>query len=208
MLIRILSVAFFLPTKVIPDYTAAKVMYRATSVKDHTKLQASLMKILNAAAESTGCTVKITEEMQYKPVLTNEILANRYADYTEQLGVKYPPRAVQEAAPSGSTDMGNVAYHVPGIHPVFNIASLDGVIDPSISNHSIGFTAQAKTEVAHSATLRSAKGLALTGLDVLLEDGFAEAAKRNFDENASKEGVSHIAQKLKALAIPGGCGCH
>ncbi|KAF9363346.1 hypothetical protein BGX34_004363 [Mortierella sp. NVP85] len=193
---------------IIPDYTAGKILYRATNVDDHAKLRANLMRILNAAAESTGCTVKVTEEMNYKPVPQNELLAARYALYTEQLGVKYWPRPVQEAAPSGSTDMGNVAYYLPGIHPVYNITSLDGGIDTSVSNHSIKFTEQAKTDVAHEATWRSAKGLALTGLDVLIEDGFSDAVRRDFEVNVPKEGVSGLAQKMKALASSGGCGCH
>ncbi|KAF9922183.1 hypothetical protein BGZ65_009803 [Modicella reniformis] len=192
---------------IIPDYTAGKILYRATSTDDHVKLHKSLVNILNAAAESTGCTVKITKEMEFKSVSNNEILAARYTIYTEQLGVKYSPRSVQEALPSGSTDMGNVVHYLPGIHPMYNLSNLEGIIDKSISNHSIEFTEKAKTDVAHVATLRSAKGLALTGLDVLLEDGFSEAVKHDFDENVSNGGAE-IARNLKALASSGGCGCH
>lgn len=195
---------------VIPDYAAGKILYRATSAENHTKIHNNVLRILNAAAESTGCTVKITEEMEYQPVPHNEHLAARYAQYTTDLGVKYPSRAAQEAAPSGSTDMGNVAHYVPGIHPVYNLSNLDSIIDPTISNHSIEFTAKAKTEVAHLATLRSAKGLAMTGLDVLLEDGFAEAVKADFEQNVGKSGVSSLKQMKSALAAvsAGGCGCH
>ncbi|KAI8355889.1 hypothetical protein B0O80DRAFT_480685 [Mortierella sp. GBAus27b] len=175
---------------IIPDYTSGKILYRSTNMSDHAKLQKSLFKILNAAAESTGCTVKITEEMNYKPVPQNEVLAVRYTKYTEELGARYPSRAAQEAAPSGSTDMGNVAYHLPGIHPVYNMGSMEDIIDPTISNHSIEFTEKAKSEVAHATTLRSAKGLALTGLDILIEEGFSEAVRRDFDEKVPKE-VSH-----------------
>ncbi|KAG0356341.1 hypothetical protein BC939DRAFT_449979 [Gamsiella multidivaricata] len=195
---------------IIPDYAAGKFLYRATNIDDHRKIRDSVMKILNAAADSTGCTVKITEEMEYKPVPNNELLAARYAAYTEDLGVKYVPRAIQEAAPSGSTDMGNVAHYLPGIHPVFNIASLEGAIDTEVSNHSIRFTEQAKTEVAHAATLRSAKGLAMTGVDVVLEPGFSEAAWDDFEKRVPKEGVDSVEEKLKTLASvsTGGCGCH
>ncbi|KAF8927671.1 hypothetical protein EDD21DRAFT_212320 [Dissophora ornata] len=195
---------------IIPEYAAGKIMFRATNVDDHKKLRGNVMRILNAAAESSGCTVKITEEMEYKPVPHNELLASRYTAYTEDLGVKYIPRAMQEAAPSGSTDMGNVAHYVPGIHPVYNIVSLDGEISTEVSNHSIMFTEQAKTEVAHKATLRSAKGLALTGVDVLVEEGFSEAVKDDFEKRVPKEGVDSAVQRLKVFstANAGGCGCH
>ncbi|KAF8943281.1 hypothetical protein BGZ47_005557 [Haplosporangium gracile] len=196
---------------IIPDYASGKIMYRATSADDHTKVHDAVMKVIHAAAEATGCTVKITKEMEYQPVPINEHLASRYASYTGDLGVKYLPRAVQESLPSGSTDMGNVAHVVPGIHPVFNIIGLNGEIDRSISNHSFGFVAQAKAEVAHEASLRSAKGLALTGLDVLIEDDFAAAIKDSFEKQVLKggSGLSSLEQKFKAMAgIGAGCGCH
>ncbi|KAG9069360.1 hypothetical protein KI688_010260 [Linnemannia hyalina] len=196
---------------IIPDYASGKIMYRATSADDHAKVYDAVMKVVNAAADATGCTVKITKEMEYQPVPINEHLASRYASYTAGLGVKYLPRAVQESLPSGSTDMGNVAHVVPGIHPVFNIVGLNGEIDRSVSNHSFGFVAQAKAEVAHEASLRSAKGLALTGLDVLIEEGFAASIKDSFERQVPKgsSGLSSLEQKFKAMAgIGAGCGCH
>jgi len=183
-------------------------MYRATNQDDHVKVHDNVLRVLNAAAEATGCTVKIHKEMEYKSVPHNELMAGRYASYTADLGVNYLPRAMQEAAPCGSTDMGNVAHYLPGIHPVYNIVSLEGHIDVSVSNHSIKFTEQAKTEVAHSATIRSAKGLALTGLDVLIEPGFAEAVKADFDKRVPKD-VSQAEHKMaRAVINAGGCGCH
>ncbi|KAG0028061.1 hypothetical protein BGZ81_005067 [Podila clonocystis] len=192
---------------IIPEYAEGHLLYRATNAADHQKLHDNVVRILNAAAESSGCTVKITKEMEYQPVPHNELLAGRYAQYTEDLGIKYLPRAMQEAAPSGSTDMGNVAHYVPGIHPVYNIVGLNGELDLSVSNHSIRFTEQAKTEVAHEATLRSAKGLALTGLDVLIEPGFAEAVRADFEARVPKGGNAALQMKARA-AVGAGCGCH
>ncbi|KAG0349314.1 hypothetical protein BG005_011049 [Podila minutissima] len=192
---------------IIPEYAEGHILYRATSAADHQKLHDNVVRILNAAAESTGCTVKLTKEMEYQPVPHNELLAGRYAQYTEDLGTKYLPRAMQEALPSGSTDMGNVAHYVPGIHPVYNIVGLNGELDLTVSNHSIRFTEQAKTEVAHEATLRSAKGLALTGLDLLVEPGFAEAVKADFEARVPKGGNAVLQMKARA-AVGAGCGCH
>ncbi|KAF9154196.1 hypothetical protein BGX21_003071 [Mortierella sp. AD011] len=198
---------------IIPAYASGHIMFRSTSVEDHRKLGNDVVRIVEAAAESTGCTVKITRESEYKPVPNNEFLAARYAAYTEELGVKYAPRSVQESLPSGSTDMGNVAHYLPGIHPVYNITSLEGEMDPDVLNHTIKFTEQAKTEVAHAATLRSAKGLALTGLDIVIEEGFSEAVRDDFEKRVPKEGDGSVAsavQRMKDLASlsAGGCGCH
>ncbi|KAG0201368.1 hypothetical protein BGX28_005793 [Mortierella sp. GBA30] len=170
---------------------AGKIIYRSINSADHAKLYDDIYRILNAAAESTGCTVKITKEMEYKSLPVNELLASRYTAYTMELGVKYIPRKMQETAPGASTDMGNVAHYCPAIHPGFNIMNLESVIDTSVSNHTIEFTAKAKTEVAHLAVLRSTKGLALTGLDVLVEEGFAEAVREDFERRVPKERVHH-----------------
>ncbi|KAF9432562.1 hypothetical protein BGZ76_010635 [Entomortierella beljakovae] len=196
---------------IIPAYTSGQVIFRSTDINDHAKLHDDVARVLNAAAESNGCTVKMMREMDYKPVPHNEVLAARYAAYTEELGVKYVPRSVQEAAPSGSTDMGNVAHYLPGIHPLFNISSLNGEIDKEVLNHTIKFTEQSKKDIAHVATIRSAKGLALTGVDVLVEEGFSEAARKNFEKTVPSDGtVASTTQYLKDLASvsSGGCGCH
>ena len=181
-------------------------MYRAVTIKDNNKLFDSIQQILEASADSTGCTVKITREMEYLPMPHNEHMAERYTEYMTDLGVRYLPRAEQEGRPSGSTDMGNVGHYLPGLHPGFNIVALDGSSDPDISNHSIRFTEQAKTEVAHVASLRSAKGLALTGLDVLIEPGFAEAVKEDFKKIPKASDLEH--SMARAAISAGGCGCH
>ncbi|KAG0293651.1 hypothetical protein BGZ98_002091, partial [Dissophora globulifera] len=192
---------------IIPDYASGKFMYRAINVEDHAKLKKDLFRIFNAAAESTGCTVKITAEMEYKNVPHNELLAARYTAYTSDLGVKYISRAAQEAQAGGSTDMGNVVHYLPGIHPLYNIVGLDGELDKDVTNHSYRFTEEAKTQVAHEATLRSAKGLALTGVDVLFEEGFSEAVKADFEKTVPHGGVNAVTKKLQALSAMNAGGC-
>ncbi|KAG0042018.1 hypothetical protein BGZ83_000999 [Gryganskiella cystojenkinii] len=193
---------------IIPDYASGRIMYRALTAVDNSKLYENIHQILESAAEANGCTFKITKEMEYLPMPHNELMAAHYTKYMEQMGVEYKPRAEQEAAPSGSTDMGNVGHYLPGLHPGFNIVSLDGATDPDISNHSHRFTEQAKTEVAHLATLRSAKGLALTGLDVLLQPGFAEAVQEDFEKHVPKDSRVLAADVNKIVSYAGGCGCH
>jgi len=76
----------------------------------------------------------------------------------------------------GSTDMGNVSYAVPAIHPSFGLDS------PDAGNHTPGFTAAAATEEAHAETLRAAKALALTALDAYANEAVLADAKREFEE--------------------------
>ncbi|KAF9919609.1 hypothetical protein FBU30_010760 [Linnemannia zychae] len=87
---------------------------------------------------------------------------------------------------SGSTDMGNVTHVVPSTHPIFNIIGLIGEVGHSISNHSVNFVDQAKTEIVHLTILRSTKGFALTSMDVLIEEGLSEAIRESFEKKVPK----------------------
>ncbi|KAG0234819.1 hypothetical protein BGW41_000998 [Actinomortierella wolfii] len=196
---------------IIPDYASGKLMYRATNIKDLAKVRNDILRVIYGAADATGCTVTVHQEMEYQTMPQNEILAERYAQYLTEAGVKFMPRSAQESFPSGSTDMGNIANAMPVIHPMYNISNLDSIVDTNLTNHSYGFTEQAKTEVAHQATFRAAKGLSVVGLDVLVEPGFAEAVRRDFEERVASVNAEEPIP-VQGVAPPrtysGGCGCH
>ena len=158
-------------------------LYRANKKEDLDKLHDQIVEIIESSAEASGCTVKIEKTMEYFPLNNNPPLADRYGSYMTSFGVHYNPREVDEATPAGSTDMGNVTAAFPGIHPVFNIASLEGVREPGLSTHSALFAERARTELAHKTVIRAAKGLALTGLDVLLDAEFTKAAREAFERS-------------------------
>ena len=158
------------------------ILYRAEKGKDLTKLHDQIIEILDSAAAATGCTVQVEKTMEYLPLNNNSPLTDRYGSYMEALGVRYGTRQVEESTPAGSTDMGNVTVAMPGIHPVFNIASMDGVREPGLSTHSIKFAERAGTEVAHEAAIRASKGLGLTGLDVLLDAEFTRKIREEFEK--------------------------
>ena len=63
-----------------------------------------------------------------------------------------------------STDMGNVSYAVPAIHPILGIDSAPAV------NHQPEFTAATVTPVADQAILDGALALAWTTIDAAQDD--------------------------------------
>lgn len=162
-------------------------MYRANKHEDLTKLHDQIIEIIESSAEATGCTVKIEKTMEYMPLNNNSPLADRYGSYMKSFGVHYNSREVDEATPAGSTDMGNVTAALPGIHPVFNIASLDGVREPGLSTHSALFAERARAKMAHKTVIRAAKGLSLTGLDILLDAEFTKAAHEAFERSKKEQ---------------------
>ena len=89
---------------------------------------------------------------------SNQVLADIYANHMNSLGIT----GIQnETEATGSTDMGNVSYVVPTIHPSYLVGSGKEV------NHTIEFTAVANTPEAHDKTLLVGKALCFTCIDVL-----------------------------------------
>ncbi|KAF9572793.1 hypothetical protein EC968_009432 [Mortierella alpina] len=175
---------------IIPQYTKSVYTVRAPKYAQVKELQAKVDHIFEAAARSTGCTMKV-EWAKYElkddatnppmaDILTNEPLAVEFEQHMNSLGLKYASKAEQQSKLSGSTDMGNLTYAMPGIHPMFNIMNLEGVDDNSLGLHTKAFAAAAAQPVGHIATIRAAKALAMTGLECILKPEFLRRVKENF----------------------------
>ncbi|KAL7872365.1 hypothetical protein SRHO_G00073480 [Serrasalmus rhombeus] len=76
---------------------------------------------------------------------------------------------------SGSSDFGNVTHALPGIHPYFYIGS-------DALSHTEEYTAASGAEKAQFFTLRAAKALAMTAVDVLFGPGVLERVRKAFTE--------------------------
>ncbi|KAI9013873.1 hypothetical protein CLU79DRAFT_768324 [Phycomyces nitens] len=163
---------------IIPDRTSALFFVRTTRFSDIGRLMTKLENCFTAAALSTGCEVtwKWRENGVTKDVVQNAAMADRYGAYMEKEGITFLSRADQQKGAGGSTDMGNVSYEVPTIHPIFGIHT-------TASNHTIGFTAAAKTMDAHNDTIKACRGLALTAADVLMDNSFYKVIQEDFKES-------------------------
>jgi metal-dependent amidase/aminoacylase/carboxypeptidase family protein len=146
------------------------------------RLMKKLEACFEAAALATGCKVKYTwrEIGITKDVVQNKPLADHYAHHMEKYGIKFPSEDEQIRAGGGSTDMGNVSYEMPCIHPTYGIHT-------TASNHTIEFTAAAKTVAAHKDTITASKCLAATGVEVLMNEDYYNSVQRNFKDNRAKE---------------------
>ncbi|KAF5325194.1 hypothetical protein D9619_009753 [Psilocybe cf. subviscida] len=125
-----------------------------------------------AAGLATGCEVSIKHEagstfdLRQNTALGGEvanIVLKKYGAIDYEWGIK-----------SASTDFGNVTYAIPTI--------VDG------GNHTLGFTASAKTTAAHYAALDVSKALAATGVRVVLDDSFFAKVQASFKEDEQLRG--------------------
>ncbi|KAI1315530.1 hypothetical protein EDD11_000674 [Mortierella claussenii] len=167
---------------IIPEYTKSSYTVRAPKFSEVEVLKKRVEGIFNGAAISTGCTVKITWGVPYKDILTNTPLTQKFEHYMKAQGLTYGSKDQQMAKLSGSTDMGNLTYALPGIHPMFNILNLQGQ-DVVMGLHTKAFAEAAAQPIAHIATLRAAKSLAMAGVECILDDKLLKAVKKDFEDS-------------------------
>ncbi len=75
----------------------------------------------------------------------------------------------------GSTDMGNVSALVPAIHPTIAVAP------PDVPIHTVEFREIAASEAGHKGLLDSAKALAMTAVDVLVDADLRRRMREEFE---------------------------
>ncbi|KAK3825551.1 MAG: hypothetical protein J3Q66DRAFT_328006 [Benniella sp.] len=170
---------------IIPEYTKSIYIVRAPKYDQVKDLQAKVEKIFDAAARSTGCTMKFEWGTHIKDILTNEPLAVKFEQMMNSLGLQYVSKDEQLSTIAGSTDMGNLTYAMPGIHPMFNILNLEGAKDMSVSLHTKEFAAAAAEPVGHVAALRASKALAMTGVECILDPKFMRRVKEAFKKQVN-----------------------
>ncbi|PVD29140.1 hypothetical protein C0Q70_11737 [Pomacea canaliculata] len=163
-----------LKPNIIPDQSELLYYLRAPTVLELDVLTKKVTDCIHGAAQATGCQVEIKlNKKPYSNLLSNNTLASLYIDNGEKMGIQFEkdPEKTQKAG--GSTDMGNVSHVVPSIHPKF-------FIDTTASLHSKDFATVAYTEKAETLSLKVAKALAMTAIDVLITPGLADKIKDEF----------------------------
>ncbi|CAH0033159.1 unnamed protein product [Clonostachys rhizophaga] len=161
---------------VIPAYAKARYCVRSANLERYRVLKQKFINCMEAAALATGCELKTDWLPAYWDVRTNEMLAAKYVEHMERQSVPHRTAFEQKAdRDCFSTDMGNVTYVCPSIHPTFEVVS------PSGSIHTADFAAAAGTQDAHDRSLKCGRAMAATALQVMIDDEFATAVRSEFD---------------------------
>ena len=100
----------------------------------------------------------------------------------ESLGREFFPLDKLPASMAGSTDMGNVSYRVPSIHPMLQSAPRGCNI------HNAAFADHAVAPIGDEAAIDGAKALAMTAIDFLCDPDLRARSKANFEQSAQKSG--------------------
>ena len=161
---------------IIPEYAELLTYVRAPNMEELDILTEKVTQCYEAAAKGTGCLAEVEsvkKEKVYVDLQQNSVLASSFSGNYCNLGATFEDVGDIYA----STDMGNLSYVVPSLHPNYAVGSGKEV------NHSKAFTAVTNTPSAHDNTLLAAKAMAHTAIDVLATEGLLDEVKKHFKEN-------------------------
>ncbi|MBC7092521.1 M20 family metallopeptidase [Candidatus Bipolaricaulota bacterium] len=156
---------------IVPEHAAAQFYVRAADNEYRDELVDKLRRCAEGAALATGAEVAFRKVgHEYKAIRPNMALARAFRRHIEALG--YP---VEEPLGGvGSTDMGDVSWEVPAIHPYVRIAPGE------IPGHSRAFAEAARSESARRATVAAAKAVAATCLDLWTDPDLFREVRAEF----------------------------
>ena len=162
---------------VVPERAAGLFYVRSADPGSLRDLAGRVEAIARGAAQMTGCGVELTWDVNppYLPIRHNSALAARWAVHQGELGRTALPRGVVPDYMTGSTDLGNLSYRVPAIHPMI---ALDG---QNLSLHTAEFAEAAGSDTGDRAVADGAAGLALTTVDYLADAGLRRAVHEEFE---------------------------
>jgi amidohydrolase len=161
---------------IVPARAEAEWYVRAGDVGRLEQLKERVIACLEAGAMAAGCTMELDwKEPIYADMRDNLPMVDLYAANAGALG-RTPATPDDSFSVVGSTDMGNVSYVVPSIHPMIAVSPAH------ISIHTPEFAGYARGPEGDAAVLDGAKALAMTIVDLWLRPGALAEATASFDE--------------------------
>lgn len=158
---------------IVPEYAAANFYVRASENEYRDELVEKLRRCAQGATLATGAELTFRKVgHEYKAMRPNRSLAQAFRRNIEALG--YPVEAPKGGL--GSTDMGDVSWEVPAIHPYIKITEGD------MPGHSREFAQAARSERAKAAMIAAAKAVAGTCIDVWTDPQLYRAIREEFQQ--------------------------
>jgi len=150
---------------IVPRRAAATWYVRAADSASLQPLKSRVLSCLEGATQACGCTMDATWDGHfYAEVRDNETLAAAYAANMKSVGRDVVDPRVTGRRVMGSTDMGNVSYLVPSIHPMIQVAPA------GVPIHTRDFTEYAGSEAGDRAVIDGARAMAMTVVDLWLDE--------------------------------------
>jgi len=155
---------------IIPDRTVGRFMVRSDDDAQLREMQARFRQLCDAAAIASDTTVEVTFSGGSRTMRTNRLLAGLWVANAAARGIA--DEGQDESY--GSTDMTNVSWVCPSIHPDLAIAPFP------TPGHSIRFRDAAVSPQADETVLTAATLIAQTAFDLYMEPDLVAAAWAEF----------------------------
>jgi len=169
---------------IVPAETSMTWMVRSPTISSLQPLKERVLACLEASAAATGCSCNTRwQGVTYADMIDNGPMVASYVANAARLGrTVQDPRAIGHPV-VGSTDMGNISYLVPSIHPMIKVAE-DGV-----PIHTQAFAEWARSESGDLAVLDGAKAMAMTVIDLWASSAMRESVTAAFEQRPSTVSV-------------------
>ena len=156
----------------IPEF--ARLRYGVRARRPET-LDSTIERVVNCArccAEALGCTFSWRHSAHpYYTMRHNMPLLHAFAANLDLLGESY----IEEVQSSYSTDMGNVSFKAPSIHPYISIGGAHLV------GHTPAFAEACRSEGGNKGMFTAAKAMAMTGYDVITDPELRKTSRDAFN---------------------------
>lgn len=157
---------------IIPEYAKARFYIRAATRTKLDEVTNKVKAVAEGAATATGTSLKV---IAFQNPVDNLVLNKRFDEVfkrnLESLGESF---AESDKQGTGSTDTGNISQVVATIHPTVKIGSRDLV------GHTVAFREAACSSEGDKGLVLGAKALALTGLDLIVNQKLLQEIKEEF----------------------------
>jgi amidohydrolase len=167
---------------VVPHFAQAEFFVRAATLAAMNELVEKVRHIAEGAALITGASLEFEmPEEAYADMITNYPMASRLSHHLDAVGLQLPPAKAEPAM--GSTDWANVSYEVPSVETSYPI------IDHVCTWHSQEVVQAADSEMGYANTLTVARAMALTGIDLIVDQDLLASVKDEFTRAKAARGA-------------------
>ncbi|MBM4376920.1 MAG: M20 family metallopeptidase [Deltaproteobacteria bacterium] len=163
---------------IIPERAVCQFSVRSFDLGELERVRAIVERCARAAAMASDVEVSIESRQGYRNMRNNLPMAERFAAHLESLG-----RSAVLTDPdvgTGSTDMGDVSYAVPAIHPWLAICDRGEALC-----HQRRFAECAVSERGLDSMILAAKAMARTAAELLVDPELRRSAKSFFDASTA-----------------------
>ena len=175
----------------MPELAEGLFVARAPDLEKLNALWERLDACFEAGALATGTKAQIEwDEVIYADMRTNWPLANAYQRNAETLGRSFERFEDIPLSRAASSDMGNVSYLVPSIHPMIRMAP-KGVV-----HHHRDFAMWAASDDGMRAVTDGAAALAMTAIDFMVDENLRREVRDAFHATSDSPEGAHQATFL------------